>query len=81
MLDLLDRLQEEPDHVILHLSSGQRRLGMVHGIVWEDDGTGWETIKSIYFQPYGSDEYEIFREGEIESYEVVCKEDLPRAAW
>ena len=77
-LDIIDRLDNEEGLVKLVLKSGRVVYGRPLLVDWSEDEEGWDTIKGILFKPYNSKNEEVFNEDEIDSYEAIEEEDIPR---
>ena len=76
--DILDVLQEENGYVCLSLSDGSTLYGLPQCVVYDEDENGWDTVKSLMFDPYPPG-YSVFLNAtEIVSYERVKKEDIPK---
>lgn len=75
--DILDQLQDEESYVQLFLTDGSTIFGLPQCIVWNEDENGWETIKSLMFDPRPYKCSVFFMEGQIESYRRVSKDELP----
>lgn len=69
--DILDRLQEEEGYVRLHLSNGKTLCGLPQCVVYDEDENGWDTVKSIMFDPYPFDHSIFLSATEIASYECI----------
>ncbi len=77
MYDILDVLQEENGYVRLSLSDGSTLYGLPQCVVYDEDENGWDTIKSIMFDPYPLGHSLFLSASEIISYERIKKEDIP----
>lgn len=77
MIDILDKLQNVDGFVRLVLKSGEIIFGHPDCIVWDEDDDGWETIKTIRFEPYYSNKAIYFTVDEIESYDEYEEEEIP----
>lgn len=76
-IDILDRLQEETGFVRLVLVSGEIVYGRPQCIVYDEDDEGWDTIKTIMFDPWGGMHFVFYKTGDIESYTPCEEEDIP----
>ena len=76
-MDILDRLQEEKGYVRIILASGEIVFGRPQSIVYDEDEEGWETVKTIMFEPWGLQHATFYKEEDIETYDPINKEDIP----
>ncbi len=76
-LDIIDKLQDEKGFVRLVLTSGEIVYGLPQMIVYEEDEEGWETVKTIMFEPYFGLNEKFYKLEEINSYEPVKERDIP----
>ena len=79
MIDILDKLQNVDGFVRLVLKSGEIIFGQPDCIVWDEDEEGWETIKTIRFEPYLSNQAIYFKADEINSFDECEEEEIPIA--
>ena len=76
-IDILDRLQEENGFVRLVLASGEIVFGRPQCIVYDEDDEGWDTIKTIMFDPWGGPHLVFYKEEDIKSFNPCKEEDIP----
>jgi len=76
-IDILDRLEEEKGYVRLVLTSGEIVFGIPQCIVYDEDEDGWETIKTIMFDPCGGQHSVFYKAEDIKSYDNCKEEDIP----
>ena len=76
-LDILDRLQDEEGFVRLVLTSGEITFGKPKSIVYDEDEEGWETIKTIMFEPFMGEHMMFYGLDDVESYEPYKEEEIP----
>lgn len=79
MIDILDKLQNVDGFVRLVLKSDEIIFGHPDCIVWDEDEEGWETIKTIRFEPYLSNQAEYFKADEIKSFDECEEDEIPLA--
>ena len=76
-IDILDRLQEVNGYVRLVMASGEVIFGRPQCIVYDEDDEGWETVKTIMFEPWNGIHPVFFTEEEIESFDEWKKDEIP----
>lgn len=77
MIDILDELQAVNSHVRLVLKSGEIMFGKPDCIVWDEDEDGWETVKTIRFEPFEGGHAKYFKEEDVESFDEWAEEEIP----
>lgn len=77
MIDILDRLEEVSGFVRLVLKSGEIMFGKPDCIVWDEDEEGYDTIKTIRFEPFEGGVAKYFKVDDIESFDECREEDIP----
>jgi hypothetical protein len=70
-IDILDDLQSTDGFVRLFLTSGETMDGVPDCIVWYEDEEGWDTIKTIRFEPVGRTTAMYFKVEDIERFELM----------
>ena len=81
MIDVLDKLQAVDGYVRLILKSGEIVFGKPDCIVYDEDEDGYDTIKTIRFEPIGNEyakyykeeDIQEFNECELETYKWIMK--------
>lgn len=76
-LDILDKLENEIGFVRIVLSSGAIVYGKPDCIVYDEDEEGFDTIKTIRFEPYTNQTAIYYKKEDISSYEQCDEEDIP----
>lgn len=79
MIDILDKLQNVDGFVRLVLKTGEVMFGHPDCIVWDEDAEGYDTIKTIRFEPYFSRFAVYFKVDEVESYDEYDEDEIPPA--
>lgn len=77
MIDILDELQAVNGYVRMVLKSGEIIFGKPDCIVYDEDDEGFETVKSIRFEPWNEIHATYFREDDIESFDEVKESEIP----
>ena len=77
-LDIIDRLEAAESYVKLVLKNGQVDYGFTDTVFFNEDDNGWETIKRIYFQSYFSPVMVDYGLEDIETFEPIKREDIPK---
>lgn len=77
MIDILDKLQNVDGFVRLITKSGEIMFGHPDCIVWDEDEQGWETVKTLRFEPYFSNQSVYLKVDEIESFDEYEESEIP----
>lgn len=77
MIDILDKLEDVNGFVRLSMKSGEIIFGKPDCIVWDEDDSGMETIKTIRFEPFEGGYAKYFKAEEIEAFDECNEEDIP----
>lgn len=77
MIDILDKLQAVNGYVRLVLKSGEIMFGKPDCVVWDEDEDGYDTIKTIRFEPFEGGFAKYFKMEDVESFDECEEEDIP----
>lgn len=77
MIDILDKLQAVDGFVRLVLTSGEIIFGKPDCIVYDEDEEGYDTIKTIRFEPWGNEHARYFKEEEVKEFDAWEEDDIP----
>lgn len=77
MIDILDKLQAVDGYVRLVLKSGEIVFGKPDCIVYDEDEDGYDTIKSIRFEPWENEYAKYYKEEDIQDFDEYDEEDIP----
>lgn len=79
MIDILDKLQSVNGYVRLVLKNGEIQFGKPDCIVYDEDEEGFDTIKTIRFEPWDGIYALYYKADEIQSFDEVNEEEIPPA--